>query len=1085
MHRSADAAGERPLPAGVVTFLLTDVDGSTRLWREASDAARLMARQAELIASAIARHCGLRPLEQGEGDSTLAVFERPSQALAAALDAQLALAAEPWPNASPVRVRMAVHTGEAVLRDAHNYGGTAIIRCARLRGLAHGGQVVVSSATAAVASEGLVDGIALRPLESVSLKGFDGIERPYQLCHPDLPSDFPSLRQPRALPAWPTALVGRAREREDVAALLETSRLVTITGAGGSGKTRLAHAVAEQGAERWDDGVVWVELARLTTGAQVASAVADACGAPDTGPAPPIAALARFLSASELLLVLDNCEHLIGDCAQLVDAVLRAGAGVRILATSREPLGVEGETTWRIPSMSLPPAGEHDPERLLGADAVRLFVERATAVRADFRLTAENAPALLRVCQRLDGIPLALELAAARVRALSLERLADGLDDRFRLLTGGARTAMARQRTLLASVEWSHDLLDDNERLLFRRLAVFAAPFSLEAAEAVAADDALDQFAVLDVLTRLLDKSLIVHAGDRYRMLETLRQYALGRAHDAGELAALRERHLVWMRRRAATWRLDREVLTEDVLAQVTAEAPDLLSALDWSQRPGRALAIELLFPLAGVLEARHAHEELRALAARVLAGLEEGSPAWMQVLAPMAIALVFATEIGWMPAARAALDAPREAFAPEVRSAIEHALSIGLAFGGLPEGFAGLRRALDDARLAGNRTLEVGAVGQLAILLMQIGDRGGARPYLAWLDRHVPPNARVGFLLEVSQGLAATYDGDFAAGLRLVRARLEEGRDPAPVVLAGLIAFWTEDMALAKRAVDLVDRLPDNGMFDVFICLTRTTSCKLSGDLDGARRHLERGRLFGGPVNGHLISTYHLAQIELGAGNLDAAEALAAEIEAQTPGTALYVITAQTGLLRAALQRERGEAGAAEAAAHAALAIAWSNELSLVITEALEMLAVLAADVGDTAGAARQFGAAEAFRDRTGFRWREPYQRRALDALRESLAACHLAEGARLSLAEAVEYARRGRGERGRPAQGWDSLTPSERRVVELVAAGLPNKDIAAKLFVSVATVKTHLIHVYAKLEVRTRSELAAGATRRGLGAT
>jgi len=1081
-------AGDAPrLPSGVVTFLLTDVEASTRLWRESSQAARLMARQAELIITAIERHHGARPLEQGEGDSILAAFERPSEALAAALDAQRALADETWPAGEVVRVRMAVHSGEATLRDPQNYGGTAVIRGARLRALAHGGQVLVSSATAAVLGENLPTDATLTALDSVELAGFDGTERVHQLRHPDLPADFGPLRQARGrrLAAWPTPLIGRARERHELTELLGSARLLTVTGAGGSGKTRLAHAVAEDalgenGAAPWADGVVWVELASLTTGAQVIGAVAHACGVPDAGMTPALEALAAYLAPTRLLLVLDNCEHLLRECMQLADAVVRAAAGVTLLVTSREPLGIGGEVTWRIPSLTVPPLGEADPERLLAFDAARLFVERARAARPDFALTPDTGAAVTRICQRLDGIPLALELAAARVRALSVERVADGLDDRFRLLTGGARTAMARQRTLLASVEWSHDLLDDVERLLFRRLAVFAAPFSLEAAEAVAADDALDQFAVLDVLTHLVDKSLIVHAGDRYRMLETLRQYALGRAHDADELEFLRDRHLAWMRHRAAAWRLDREVLTEDVLLQAAAEASDLLSALEWSQSPGRTLAVGLLFPITAALESRHANEELRALAGRVLAGIEEGSLAWMQALAPMAVPLVFATEIGWMPAARAALDARRDAFAPETRSALEHALSIPLGFGGRPEGFAGLRRSLDDARVVGNRALEIGVVGQLAILLTQIGDRAGARPYLAWLDHHVPRNARLSFLLDASQGLAATYDGDFATGLRMARARLEEGRDPAPIVLTALIAFWTEDMPLAERALQILARLPDNGLFDVFTCLSRAMACMLGGDLDAARQHLERGRLLGGPINGRLIATYHLAQIELGVGNLDASEAHALEIESQTPGTALYVIITQSGLLRAALRRERGDSGAAEAAAHAALAVAWSNELSLVITEALEMLAVLAADVGDTAGAARLLGAADAFRQRTGFRWRDAYQRRTLGALRDTLDAGHLAEGARLSLAEAVEYAQRGRGERGRPAQGWDSLTPSERRVVELVAGGLPNKEIAAKLFVSLATVKTHLIHIYGKLDVRNRAELAVAATRR-----
>jgi predicted ATPase len=339
-------------------------------------------------------------------------------------------------------------------------------------------------------------------------------------------------------------LIGRERERKEVAALLDGARLVTITGVGGAGKTRLAHAVAEDVADHFVDGAVFVELARLADGGQVAPAVLAACGGHEAPGLPVLELLARKLARAELLLVLDNCEHVLDAAAVLADTVLRAAPRVRLLATAREPLAVGGEVTWRIPSLALPAEGERDPERLGASDAIRLFVERAAAARDDFALDAETAPAVARICRRLDGIPLALELAAARVRALSVERLAEGLDDRFRLLTGGARTSLARQRTLLASVEWSHDLLDDDERVLFRRLSVFASRFTIEAAESVAADDALDPLVVFDVLARLVDKSLVVHAGERYRLLETLRQYAQGRADEAGELKPLRDRHL-------------------------------------------------------------------------------------------------------------------------------------------------------------------------------------------------------------------------------------------------------------------------------------------------------------------------------------------------------------------------------------------------------------------------------------------------------------------------------------------------------------------------------------------------------------
>src|SRR5439155_836973 len=289
--------------------------------------------------------------------------------------------------------------------------------------------------------------------------------------------------------------------------------------------------------------------------------------------------------------------------------------------------------------------------------------------------------------------------AAARVRTLSVERLADGLDDRFRLLTGGARTALARQQTLLASVGWSHDLLDEPERMLFRRLGVFAAPFDVEAVEAVAADDQLDPLEVVDLLSRLVDKNMVQPAGDRYRLLETLRHYALERAADAGELAELRSRHLAWFRRRAAAWGVDREVTTFPVLEEIAAEAPDLLAALEWSLGPGRRPAADLLYALAWYWGRRFAHEELRAVSAQVLAALDEGSAPWLEALAPVADELYFATELGWVPAARRALDTLSGEIAPAVRGLVEHALSLGPAFLGLLEGVAGLERAAEARR--------------------------------------------------------------------------------------------------------------------------------------------------------------------------------------------------------------------------------------------------------------------------------------------------------------------------------------------------------------------------------------------------
>jgi len=1073
------------LPTGVVTFLFTDVESSTRLWRHVPGAGTLMSRQAEIIAAAISRHNGVRPLEQGEGDSVVAAFARASNALAAALDAQRALATEPWPEGAALRVRMAVHTGEAELRDAHNYGGTAIIRGARLRTLARGGQVLVSATTVELVRDNLPAGATLADLGSFPLKGFERPERAHQLCHPDLA--MPLLTAGRsvssALPLWPTPLVGRTRERAEVAELLASSRVLTITGAGGSGKTRLAHAVAEDLMERWVDGVVWVDLSRLSDETQVAGTVLNSCGAQEVPGASALDVLTQHLAGAQMLIIFDNCEHLLATCARVADCIARAGDGVTIIATSREPLGVSGEVTWRIPSLGLPPEGENDADRLLTSEAIRLFVERARAARPDFTLDPGNATHVSRICRRLDGLPLALELAAARVRALSLDRLADGLDDRFRLLTGGARTAMARQRTLLASVEWSHDLLDDQERMLFRRLGVFAAPFTLEAAEAVTADDELDRLVVFDVLARLIDKSLVQHTGDRYRLLETLRQYALERAGDASELVEVRDHHLAWFVRRAESWALDSQPATIGGLEEIASEAPDLLSALEWSLAPQGRLAVPLLHPLREHWLYRHAYEEVRVIAGRALSTCAEGSASWLEALAPVALPLVFAGDLAWLPAARRALDDETKGLPPKVRGFIESAASMFPAFGGRPEGVEGLRRALDDARACGSRNLEIGVMANLAMLLTQIGDRTNALPLLAWLDRHLPADSPMSFLLVVARALANTYDGAFDDAIAALRPCFEEPREVGIGACAAVVAFYREDKELAKMAVAVAERCNMKGIFEAAKWMTVASSAILDCDFEAARRALRRGAAFGTLPNQKLWLLCCHAEVELGAGDLAAAEALLDEVEASVEGTDLHIITAGSALTRAFTERERGNAPAAETRAHAALQRALEHELGLVTTDALEALAILAVDGGDTALAGRLLGAAEAFRQRTGYRLRHAYERRAIEAIRTRLEPVHLEEGARLSLQEAAEYAQRGRGERGRPNHGWDSLTPSEQRVVELVAAGLPNRDIAAKLFVSLATIKTHLVHVYTKLDVRTRAELAAAATRRELG--
>jgi predicted ATPase/class 3 adenylate cyclase len=539
------------LPTGTVTFLFTDIEGSTRLWEQHPEAMRhALARHDALLRHAIATHAG--QVFKTIGDQFCAAFATAPGALAAALTAQQALGAELWGEVGPLRVRMALHTGAAEQRDG-DYFGPPLNRVARLLAVGHGDQILLSAATAEAARAALAAGASLRDLGSHRLKDLQQPEHLFQLLHPSLPAEFPPLRSLEAfahnLPAQLTSFIGREAAIAEVKQFLATTRLLTLTGSGGCGKTRLALQVAADLLEVYADGVWLVELAALGDPALVPQAVATALGVREQPGRPLTATLTDYLRPKSLLLILDNCEHLLAACAQLADALLRSCPRLRMLASSREALGIGGEQTYRVPSLSLPDARHLPPlERLRDFEAVQLFSDRARLSQATFALTPANAPAVAQVCQRLDGIPLAIELAAARVKALPVEKLNERLDDMFRLLTGGSRTALPRQQTLRALIDWSYDLLTPSERALLRRLSVFAGGWTLEAAEAVGVGEGVEAWEVLDLLTALVEKSLVQYTErggeERYRLPETVRQYARDRLLEAGEAATVRERHL-------------------------------------------------------------------------------------------------------------------------------------------------------------------------------------------------------------------------------------------------------------------------------------------------------------------------------------------------------------------------------------------------------------------------------------------------------------------------------------------------------------------------------------------------------------
>jgi predicted ATPase/class 3 adenylate cyclase len=542
------------VPVETLTFLFTDIESSTALLRRLGDGgyAQVLADHHSLIRSGLAAHGGEEVDTQG--DAFFAVFSSPKACVAAVVAIQQTLEAHGWPAGERVRVRMGVHTGEAA-KTAAGLVGLDVHRAARVAAVAYGGQVLLSETAAALVRDSLPPGVALLDLGAHRLKDLGRPEQIFQLDAAGLQAGFPPLRSlgnpalQNNLPAQLATFIGRDRELSEVRALVESCRLVTLTGAGGSGKTRLSLQVAAELLDGSGDGVWLVELATVADEDAVAPAICEALGIAARPGRPILETLLDALAPQDVLIVLDNCEHLIGACAKTADAIVRHCPRVHLVATSREPLGIGGETIYRVPPLSLPGPGDAGTLAPGSSDAVALFAERAKEQGAGLPAGEETGPLVVSICRRLDGLPLAIELAAARLRSLSLGALHDRLDQRFRFLTGGSRTALERQQTLEATVDWSYSLLNAAEQLLLRRLSVFAESFDLDAAEAVCGFGDILPVEVADLLGSLVDKSLVVAESTggafRYRLLETIRQFAAERLAGAGadEAAAVATAH--------------------------------------------------------------------------------------------------------------------------------------------------------------------------------------------------------------------------------------------------------------------------------------------------------------------------------------------------------------------------------------------------------------------------------------------------------------------------------------------------------------------------------------------------------------
>jgi len=1078
------------LPAGMPTVLLADVEGFTRL-RETrpEEMTAAIARLNQTVSEVIAAHGGVRPVEQG--DSFVAAFVRAAEAVACALELQRAPLA-------PIRLRIGVHTGEVRvrLRDEANYAGPTINRTARLRDLAHGGQTVLSGATGDMVIDRLPAGAWLTDLGIHQLRGLRRPERVVQLCHPDLRNEFPPLRTPQTgathnLPVQLTSFVGRQAEMHSLRGFLAGNRLVTLTGPGGVGKTRLAVQVAAELAEQFGDGVRYVDLAPITDPGVVPVAVARALGLPDRPGLSTMDTLLRFINGRQMLLVPDNCEHLLDACAALIVALLGACPGLTLLTTSREPIGVAGEVSLRVPSLSL------------SDEAIELFTDRARRVRPDFRVTDENAPAVGEICRRLDGLPLAIELAAARVGALSLPEIINGLHDRFRLLTGGARTAVRRQQTLRASVDWSHALLTEPERVLFRRLAVFLGGFDLDAAQAVAGAGAVPRYQVLDQLSLLVDKSLVVaeYAGrrTRYRLLETVRQYALQKLGESGEADAVRARHRDHYTALAAAIDAPTSSDGEQRVELAEMEIDNLRAAFAWScGNSDTALALALASSLQPLWLARGRVREGLAwfdtvLTHEVAQDAEVGAAVRARALADTAVLDSLLGAADSLDRAQQAVALARHIDDPAVLARALTACGFTAAYNAELAGsyFAEaieLARELDDrcrlsrilawqanaAAVSGDLIAARAAAEEGRDLAEGIGDRFGSRRCricLGWVQIYqgdlagafaqfcaVAAEAEAAHdeLLEAvslaGQGVALAWQGDTGAA----RAAADAGRESAAEF--GAVVAHTSYLALAQAAL---------AAGDVGTALDATAAAWQHASVLPAMAALQRP---------------YCALAALAAGDLVAARRWADDAVATSTGwNLMWALTT-----RARVAIAQGELEQAERDAHDALTSVPKGFAYLGISDTIECLATLAGDAGSHHQAARLFGAADAIRQRMGavrFKiWDAGYES-SVAALRTTLGEQDFdaawAEGAAFSTEEAIAYAQRGRGQRKRPTSEWASLTPAERDVVRLLSEGLANNDIATRLFVSPRTVQTHLTHVYTKLGLTSRVQLVQEAAR------
>lgn len=577
------------IPTGIVTFLFTDIEGSTGLSQQFPDSLPIaLERHNEILRSTFESYNGF--IFQIVGDSFCCVFQSAEDAVKAGYEAQLKITNEKWKDAV-IKIRMGIHTGRAEWNGKNYLGYVTLARTQRIMSAAYGEQIIVSGNTYEYLKDFFHKGIEFRDLGERKLKDLNHPIKLYQLTASGLKSDFPPLKtldvRPNNLPAQLTNFIGREEELNLIKNLLKESRLITLAGTGGAGKTRLALQTGAEVIDEFSGGVWYIELASLSDPARLLQVVMKTFDLKEIPDIDPYEILTGHFKDKELLIILDNCEHLIEHCASLSQNLLINCPGLKIIATSRESLCCHGEKTHRISSLNTPdPKVKVSAEKLTQFEAVRLFIERATAVRTDFRVNNDNAAALAQICYQLDGIPLAIELAAARIKVLTLEKIYERLNDRFKFLTDGMRTALPRQQTLRALIDWSYDLLSDNEKILWNRLSIFSGGWTLAAAEEICSDEIIDKYDVLDILSSLTEKSIVNfnEKKDRFSMLQTIRQYGEVKLAETDEFSKFSDKHLKYYAELTETENKKvRGFDTESALNLLEEESGNVERSLLWS----------------------------------------------------------------------------------------------------------------------------------------------------------------------------------------------------------------------------------------------------------------------------------------------------------------------------------------------------------------------------------------------------------------------------------------------------------------------------------------------------------------------